>query len=74
MTKLEFCIEIIFSCYLFVLSFFVLRWYADGDGGQCGGGSPTQMCAKMGPYTPYYRDDTDRRGGGCRMSWRIKVK
>ena len=49
------------------------RWYADGDGGQCGGGAPAQMCAHVGTYTPEYRDDTDGRGGGCRMSWKLSV-
>ncbi|XP_064650343.1 perivitellin-2 67 kDa subunit-like [Lineus longissimus] len=49
------------------------RWYPDGDGGQCGGGAARNLCAPIGSYTPFYRDDTDRRGGGCRMSWRIVV-
>ena len=49
------------------------RWYPDGDGGQCGGGAPREMCASVGSYTQYYRDDSDRRGGGCQMSWRLKV-
>ncbi|XP_076352890.1 perivitellin-2 67 kDa subunit-like isoform X1 [Tachypleus tridentatus] len=47
------------------------RWYPDGDGGQCGGGVSRMLCAKPGDMTRYYRDDTDRRGGGCRMSWGI---
>ena len=49
------------------------RWYADGNGGQCGGGAPREMCASVGSYTQEYRDDTDNRGGGCRMSWRITI-
>jgi len=49
------------------------RWYPDGDGGQCGGGAARNLCAKVNKYTAYYRDDTDRRGGGCRMSWRLVV-
>ncbi|XP_078693328.1 uncharacterized protein LOC144923024 [Branchiostoma floridae x Branchiostoma belcheri] len=48
-------------------------WYPDGDGGQCGGGVSRHLCARANSYTPYYRDDTDNRGGGCRMSWGIKL-
>ncbi|XP_071106999.1 perivitellin-2 67 kDa subunit-like [Haliotis cracherodii] len=48
-------------------------WYADGDGGQCGGGVAQDLCAKANQWTTYYRDDTDRRPGGCRMSWGIKL-
>lgn len=47
-------------------------WYPDGNGGQCGGGAGRNLCAKVGAMTDYYRDDTDGRGGGCRMSWAIK--
>ncbi|CAG2173260.1 unnamed protein product [Oppiella nova] len=47
------------------------RWHPDGDGGQCGGGAPPETCAPVGQYTAEYRDDTDRRGGGCQMSWRL---
>lgn len=49
------------------------RWYADGDGGQCGGGAATELCAAVGHFTSEYRDDTDRRSGGCRMSWRLQI-
>ena len=49
------------------------RWYPGGDGGQCGGGVARNLCAKVNEYTAYYMDDTDRRGGGCRMSWRLVV-
>nr|XP_006817276.1 PREDICTED: perivitellin-2 67 kDa subunit-like [Saccoglossus kowalevskii] len=49
------------------------QWYADGDGGQCGGGAARLLCAPLNSYTGYYRDDTDGRGGGCRMSWQLKV-
>ncbi|GFO38969.1 perivitellin-2 67 kda subunit [Plakobranchus ocellatus] len=49
------------------------RWYPDGDGGQCGGGAGRLLCAPVNHYSAEYRDDTDRRGGGCRMSWRIVV-
>ncbi|XP_071126454.1 perivitellin-2 67 kDa subunit-like [Mytilus edulis] len=49
------------------------QWYPDGDGGQCGGGVPRLLCARANTYTRAYRDDTDRRGGGCRMRWSIKV-
>ena len=49
------------------------RWYADGDSGQCGGGAPTSMCASVGKFTQEYRDDTDSRGGGCGMSWKLSI-
>ena len=49
------------------------RWYADGNGGQCGGGAPQEMCAPIGSYTQEYRDDTDNRSGGCRMSWKLST-
>ncbi|XP_070543114.1 perivitellin-2 67 kDa subunit-like [Ptychodera flava] len=49
------------------------KWYADGDGGQCGGGAANELCASVNSYTAYYRDDTDGRGGGCRMSWQLRV-
>ncbi|RUS72664.1 hypothetical protein EGW08_019573 [Elysia chlorotica] len=49
------------------------RWYPDGDGGQCGGGASRLLCAAVNQFSPEYRDDTDRRGGGCRMSWRLVV-
>ncbi|XP_054155407.1 perivitellin-2 67 kDa subunit-like [Oppia nitens] len=47
------------------------RWHPDGDSGQCGGGAPAETCAPVGQFTAIYRDDTDRRGGGCQMSWRL---
>lgn len=49
------------------------EWYPDGDGGQCGGGAARKLCARAGFWTPFYRDDTDGRGGGCRMSWQLSV-
>lgn len=49
------------------------RWYPDGNGGQCGGGVRRELCASVNKYTPVYRDDTDNRGGGCQMSWKIKL-
>ncbi|CAG0903510.1 unnamed protein product [Darwinula stevensoni] len=49
------------------------RWYPDGDGGQCGAGVDRLLCAPVNDWTPYYRDDTDRRGGGCQMSWMLEV-
>ncbi|KAK0060711.1 perivitellin-2 67 kDa subunit [Biomphalaria pfeifferi] len=49
------------------------RWYADGDGGQCGGGAAQLLCAGVNQFSPNYRDDSDGRGGGCRMSWKIEV-
>ncbi|GFR71720.1 perivitellin-2 67 kDa subunit [Elysia marginata] len=49
------------------------RWHPDGDGGQCGGGAARLLCAGLNKFSPEYRDDTDGRGGGCQMSWRIIV-
>ena len=49
------------------------RWYADGNGGQCGAGAPASQCASIGDFTQEYRDDTDGRSGGCRMSWQLSV-
>ena len=49
------------------------QWWPDGDAGQCGGGAQKLLCASVGSYTPYYRDDTDGRGGGCRMQWKLIV-
>jgi len=49
------------------------RWYADDDGGQCGGGAPKLICASVGKFTQEYTDDTDGRFGGCRMSWKLSV-
>lgn len=54
------------------------RWQADGDAGQCNSvpfdgttaGNGT-TCAPIDTWTPRYRDDTDGRNGGCRMSWKI---
>ena len=49
------------------------HWYADGDGGQYGGGAPTLICASVGSFTREYRDDTDNRRGGCGMSWKLSI-
>ncbi|XP_070541628.1 uncharacterized protein [Ptychodera flava] len=49
------------------------KWYADGDGGQCGGGAASELCAPVNTYTAYYRDDSDERSGGCRMSWQLRA-
>lgn len=48
------------------------KWRPDGDSGQCGGGVPHELCAHVGQHTTFYRDDTDRRSGGCRMQWKIR--
>ena len=48
------------------------QWRPDGDGGQCGGGADRELCAQVGSQTAYYRDDTDRRSGGCRMQWKVR--
>ena len=47
-------------------------WYPDGDGGQCSGPS-RHLCAKPGLMTAEYRDDSDGRSGGCRMSWSLSA-
>lgn len=52
----------------------ICRFEADGDSGQCNGGSGTRFCASVGDWTGIYRDNTDNRAGGCRMSWRITVR
>ena len=49
-------------------------WSPDGDAGQCGGGVARNLCAVANTWTPYYLDDTDRRSGGCLMSWGIKIR
>ncbi|CAE1266291.1 unnamed protein product [Acanthosepion pharaonis] len=49
------------------------NWWPDGDGGQCGGGAARNLCAPINQFTAVYRDDTDRRGGGCRMRWKLVV-
>ena len=50
------------------------EWFADGDSGQCGGGVEQTLCATANSWTRYYRDDTDNRGGGCRMSWSLHLQ
>ena len=47
-------------------------WYPDGNGGQCSGPS-RHLCAKPGLMTAEYRDDSDGRSGGCRMSWSLSA-
>lgn len=46
-------------------------WYADGNASQCGGGAQQGLCAQANSYTSPYRDDTDKRSGGCQMRWAI---
>lgn len=46
-----------------------LSWYPDGDSGQCSPHSPRDLCAAANNWTEFYLDNTDNRGGGCRMSW-----
>ena len=41
--------------------------------GQCGAGEGRELCANSNHWTTYYRDDTDNRGGGCRMSWELRL-
>merc|ERR550532_2205061 len=48
------------------------NWCADGDGGQCGGGANTLLCARANTWTSYYRDDSDHGGGGCQMRWSLQ--
>ena len=51
---------------------------SDGDSGQCNslpsdgtsaGNGVT--CAPIEKWTGAYRDDTDSRGGGCRLKWKL---
>ena len=38
-----------------------------GDLSQCGG--RRTICARAGQWTDYYRDDTNSKVGGCKLSW-----
>ena len=38
-----------------------------------GGVAAQLLCASVGSYTAEYRDDTDNRSGGCRMSWMLSI-
>ncbi|CAG0896999.1 unnamed protein product [Darwinula stevensoni] len=49
------------------------HWIAQRDAGQCGGSGGMQ-CAKPGQMTSNYRDDTDKRKGGCLIGWTIQSK
>jgi len=49
------------------------KWRATGDRGQCGqGGLPSPVCAKSNQWTTPYKDDSDKRHGGCMMSFGLK--
>ena len=52
----------------------ISAWYPDGDGGQCGHGEGRELCAYSNFWMQYYRDDTDNRGGGCKMAWELRFK
>jgi hypothetical protein len=54
------------------------RYAADGVAGQCNSGpwdgtsyGSGVVCAAIDAWTPRYRDDSDGRNGGCRLSWKI---
>ncbi|CAG0897906.1 unnamed protein product [Darwinula stevensoni] len=49
------------------------RWSSDGDARQCGGDVDPTLCATVNSWTVVYRDMTDKRAGGCRMSWMLSV-
>ncbi|CAL1538483.1 unnamed protein product [Lymnaea stagnalis] len=50
------------------------QWYSEGGGsGQCGGGAANLLCGGVNEFSAEYKDDTDRRRGGCKMSWMIEV-
>ncbi|CAG2232577.1 unnamed protein product [Mytilus edulis] len=50
------------------------KWGSESaDGGQCGSGTSGVTCANVNSYTDYYKDDTDRRAGGCYMQWMLSV-
>ncbi|XP_059157961.1 perivitellin-2 67 kDa subunit-like [Physella acuta] len=48
-------------------------WKATGDAKQCGVGAPNDQCVIGNNWTKYYLDDTDKRSGGCDLSWGIKT-
>ena len=47
------------------------NWFADGDKSQCGTKKGHQVCALANKWTDFYQDNTDKRFGGCQMSWGI---
>uniref|UniRef100_A0A2C9M066 MACPF domain-containing protein n=1 Tax=Biomphalaria glabrata TaxID=6526 RepID=A0A2C9M066_BIOGL len=46
-----------------------LKWSAQAEDGQCGGGADNVLCATPNSLTPLYQDNTDNRRGGCFMQW-----
>lgn len=52
------------------LVFFAENFFADGDGGQCGGRNGTQLVS-MENFTEAVRIDTDNRGGGCQQQFGV---
>jgi hypothetical protein len=45
----------------------------DRDVAQCGNGRNQAACALAGTYTLSYRDDGDKRAGGCQLQWGIAM-
>ena len=53
---------------------FKYRPSPDADGAQCNNGmSLAEICAPVNSYTPHYYDATDKRPGGCLLSWQLRV-
>ncbi|RWS10239.1 perivitellin-2 67 kDa subunit-like protein, partial [Dinothrombium tinctorium] len=50
-----------------------LYWNAEGNSDQCGDGVHKTLCALANEWTPYYKDNTDDREGGCQMSWGFRT-
>ena len=54
------------------------KYWADKTSALCGNGNtdkdnPESVCTPINQLTPAYKDDTDRRAGGCRMRWMIQT-
>ena len=54
------------------------QFWPDDDASQCGDGSKdtdekTEFCEAVNTVLQEYRDNTNRRYGGCKMQWKIEV-
>ena len=51
---------------------------SEGSPGQCGGARSTcsgwSSLGSVGGWSEAFRDDTDRRSGGCRYQWRLECR
>ena len=50
------------------------RWKSTGAAAQCDNTTRGLICAPVGSMTRFYLDDTDKRRGGCRLSWKIEAR